>query len=296
MATHKTRLPVPPPFELRLCLFGHGWVALEPHQFDEARQRFTTALRVGRQAVDAELWQLDDATLQLQLTAEKALSRAEVQHAARQLRHMLRLDCDLDAFWTMCRDVPRLAWTARRGGGRLLRSATMFEDLMKLLFTTNTSWAATESMTRNLVAAAGTPAPSGRRAFPTPKQCLKDVAFYKDVVRCGYRADAALRLADAFVRGELDCATFLAQQPSEELWKRLVSLHGFGTYAAGQAMRLCGHYDKLAIDSWCRTRLAQLDGTKKPPGDAAIAKRYAKFAPFDGLAMWCDLTAEWHGE
>ena len=38
------------------------------------------------------------------------------------------------------------------------------------------------------------------------------------------------------------------------------------------------------------------DGKKKPPADSTIAKRYAKYAPFQGLAMWLDLTAPWHGE
>jgi N-glycosylase/DNA lyase len=177
-----------------------------------------------------------------------------------------------------------------------LRSPTVFEDLIKLLFTTNTTWAATEAMAKNLVAAAGTPAPSGARAFPTPTQCRRDTAFYRDVVRAGYRAGAALALANAFATGALDDATFLAPQPSPELWQRLVSLHGFGPYAAGQAMRLCGHYDRLALDSWCRARLAAMAGRKRPPADRTVERRYAKFAPFQGLALWCDLTAEWHGE
>jgi N-glycosylase/DNA lyase len=210
------------------------------------------------------------------------------------LRHMLRLDCDLAPFHALCRREPRLAWAAERGAGRLLRSASVFEDLLKLLFTTNTAWAGTESMTRKLVLAAGSPAPSGARAFPTPRQCLRDVAFYRDVVRAGYRAEAAVALAQAFADGRLDDATFLRPQPADELWRRLVALRGFGPYAAGQAMRLLGHYEHLALDSWCRARLAELDGTRRPPRDAAIARRYAPFEPFQGLALWLDLTADWH--
>ena len=34
----------------------------------------------------------------------------------------------------------------------------------------------------------------------------------------------------------------------------------------------------------------------KPPSDLQIAQRYQGFAPFQGLVMWCDLTADWHGE
>jgi N-glycosylase/DNA lyase len=78
--------------------------------------------------------------------------------------------------------------------------------------------------------------------------------------------------------------------------KRLLALDGFGPYAAGQALRLLGRYDDLALDSWCRARIAQTLGRRKAPRDTAIARSYAGFGSYKGLALWCDLTAEWHGE
>lgn len=296
MSTRNVRLAVAPPFDLRLCLHGHGWVALAPHVFDEATGTLRTVLLLGDLAVDATLAQTAPDALRLQLAAARPLTAQHGSNAAAQIAHMLRLRDDLSTFHARCAAEPRLAWAARRGAGRLMRSATVFEDLMKLLFTTNTSWSGTEAMTRNLVAAAGTPAPSGNRAFPTPAQCRRTPDFFRDVVRAGYRADAALRLANAFVSGELTDATFLGPQSSEQLWQRLLDLHGFGPYAAGQAMRLCGHYDRLALDSWCRARLAEMAGRSKAPADRTVERRYAKWAPFQGLALWLDLTADWHGE
>ncbi|MBL9075944.1 MAG: Fe-S cluster assembly protein HesB [Planctomycetes bacterium] len=287
-------IQVTPPFDLRLCLFGHGWIALAPHRWDEATETLATVLRHGRTVFDAELEQTAPDRLQLRLEGHARPTAATARAAARQIVHMLRLGDDLAPFHALCRREPRLRWAARRGAGRLLRSATVFEDLMKLLFTTNTTWAGTESMTAKLVAAAGSPAPSGARAFPTPRQCRRDAAFYRDVVRAGYRAEAAVELAAAFGDGRLDDATFLQPQPGPVLWQRLVGLRGFGPYAAGQAMRLLGHYEHLALDSWCRARLAELDATARPPRDADVARRYARFAPFQGLALWLDLTADWH--
>lgn len=296
MPTRTLRLPVPRPFELRLCLFGHGWVALAPHRFDEAAQTFATVLRLGDDAVDATLRQAGKDALELRLDSARPLSASEGRLAGRQIAHMLRLDCDLAAFHAVCREEPRLHWAAKRGAGRMLRSATVFEDLMKLLFTTNTTWTGTEAMTKNLVAACDSVAPSGARAFPSPQQCRREPAFYREVVRAGYRAEAACQLAAGFVQGRLTDEQFLRPQPAAELRGRITSLHGFGPYAAGQAMRLLGHYDELALDSWCRAQIARRDGRKKPPGDRTIAKRYAKYAPFQGLALWLDLTASWHGE
>jgi 3-methyladenine DNA glycosylase/8-oxoguanine DNA glycosylase len=297
--TQTTTIPVVSPFEFALCLQGHGWIALAPHRFDQAAGRWQTVLRLGRKIVDAVIEPKDRTAsqsnaLQVTLLAKSRLASSEVASAKMQLRHMMRLDDDLSAFYAICASDPQRAWIAARGAGRLLRSATVFEDLMKLLFTTNTTWTSTEHMTRNLVAAIGSKSPSGQRAFPTPKQCLRDEGFYRDIVRCGYRAGAALALASAFASGELRDETFLAPQPSDQLWRRLCDLRGFGPYAAGQAMRLCGHYDRLAIDSWCRATIAKLDGKKQPPADNFIERRYAKLAPFQGLAMWCDLTASWH--
>ncbi|MFY9343240.1 MAG: Fe-S cluster assembly protein HesB [Planctomycetota bacterium] len=296
MPRRTVTIPVTPPFDLRLCLHGHGWVALAPHRFDDSTSTLTTVLRLGDAAVDATLRQATATELRLELAALQPLPAKLSKLAAAQVVHMLRLHDDLSAFHARCAQEPRLHWAARRGAGRLMRSATVFEDLMKLLFTTNTTWAGTEAMTRNLVAAVGSPAPSGARAFPTPEQCLRATSFYREVVRAGYRAEAAVRLARSFARGDLADDTFLAPQAADELWRRLLSLHGFGPYAAGQAMRLCGHYDRLALDSWCRARLAALAGARKPPSDRTVARRYAGFAPYQGLALWLDLTADWHGE
>jgi len=293
--THQTRVQTAPPFDWRLCLYGHGWIALAPHDFDEETARFYTAMRLGSATVDA-VARHDGAAIRLTLTARRPLSKAQLAAARAQVRHMLRLGDDLTTFYRACRRVPSRRWVARRGGGRLLRSPTAFEDLMKLLLTTNVTWTATEAMTTNLVEALGSRAPSGARAFPTPRQCLRDEAFYRDVVRCGYRAQAAIELAEAFVSGALDDDAFFAEPDSDALWRRICGLRGFGPYAAGQMMRLCGHYQHLAIDSWCRARLAELDGTDEPPSDREIQARYEAAAPFQGLAMWCDLTADWHEE
>lgn len=296
MPTRTLAIPVPPPFDLQLALHGHGWVHLAPHDYDEATGALRTVLRHGEQAVDAELTQATPARLRLRLTSERTLADRRTDALIAQVRHMLRLDDDLSAFHARCAQEPRLRWVARRGAGRLFRSASVFEDLMKLLFTTNTTWSGTEAMTRNLVAAAGPVAPSGARAFPSPAQCRRDAAFYRDVVRAGYRAGSAVALAEGFVTGALAEAQFLAPQPSDALWQRLTALRGFGPYAAGQALRLLGHYDRLALDSWCRARLQELDGRSAPPSDRAVERRYAPFAPWQGLALWMDLTADWHGE
>jgi len=78
--------------------------------------------------------------------------------------------------------------------------------------------------------------------------------------------------------------------------QRLLALHGFGPYAAGQALRLLGRHDDLALDSWCRAKIAQQTGRRRAPADRAIERAYACFDEHRGLVLWMDLTREWHGE
>lgn len=304
----RTTLPLPKPFELELALHGHGWILLAPHRYDERSGVWTVPLRLGDArrlgaplghgyvVADVDVHQRA-RELHLEVHFDAAPPKGALAEARAQVARMLRLDADLSAFWKACREHEHLAWTARRGAGRLLRSASLFEDLVKLLFTTNCSWAATESMTQKLVDALGDPTPRGLRAFPTPAQCCRDERFWREVVRVGYRARACRELAEHFAEGRLDDARFDDPTLSTvEVRKRLCALHGFGPYAAGQAMRLLGRYDDLALDSWCRATLTQKLGRKQPPSDRAIARRYATFGAWQGLALWCDLTAEWHGE
>ncbi len=74
--------------------------------------------------------------------APPALIRAAL---AGQVRHMLRLDEDLSAFYAMAAADPVLAWVPN-GAGRMLRSPTVFEDLVKTICTTNCTWSATVRM------------------------------------------------------------------------------------------------------------------------------------------------------
>lgn len=73
------------------------------------------------------------------------------------VRHMLRLDEDLSAFYATAAADPVLAWTVS-GAGRMLRSPTVFEDLVKTICTTS-CWGPRNALLcgRPGVGAAGSP-------------------------------------------------------------------------------------------------------------------------------------------
>ncbi len=87
-----------------------------------------------------------------------------------------------------------------------------------------------------------------------------------------------------------------SHEPTESLAKRLRAIVGFGPYAAEHLLRLLGRHDHLALDSWTRAKLARLRGRRRVPTDRALRRWYAPYGEWAGLAMWLEVTADWHGE
>jgi len=220
----------------------------------------------------------------------------------RMARHILRLDEDLSGFYALVRDDPDLAWVAR-GAGRMVRSATVFEDVVKTVCTTNCGWAATERMVRALVEHLGTPAPGAPRAgwrgrtFPTPEAMAgAKPAFYRTVVRAGYRGPYLRSLARMVADGEVDLELLgratPREVPDDEVERRLRALPGVGPYAAAHIMLMLGRYSRPILDSWTRPKYARLVG-RTQVSDAAIARRFRRYGDYAGLAFWLFLTRDW---
>jgi N-glycosylase/DNA lyase len=180
----------------------------------------------------------------------------------------------------------------------MLRSPGVFEDVVKMLCTTNCSWGLTRTMVRNLVDRAGAEAPDGTRAFPTPEAlAARPERFFRDVVRAGYRAPWLRRIAREVASGRLDVETWRDPSvPTEELLARIRALPGFGPYASEGLLRLLGRHGHLALDSWVRPKLRKLRGLRRPPSDRTIARWYAPYGAWAGLALWLEVTADWFGE
>jgi len=296
-------LPAPPRlgaarFDLRVATHGHGWVQLAPNRWQEGAWHTTFRLDDGT-PVDARTRVTGGKRpcLETWVLSASALGDGDRRVVRSTLRRALRLDEDLVPLWDHC-DATGRGWVRRRGAGRILRSPTVFEDLIKLLFTTNCSWGATCGMVRGLLEVAGTATPSGHRAFPRPAEVARlSERNLRDRVRVGYRARACRELAAGFVDGRWSEEYFEDPRcPTAELRERLLVLPGFGPYAAGQALRLLGRYDDLALDSWCRARLAAMDGRKRPPTDRSVERRYRAAGSWAGLVLWLDLTADWFDE
>ena len=292
----KMTLPVPAGFSFERTVVSHGWFDLAPFRWDPDTKVLTRTLRLedGGNVV-ARI--RHDGLLHVTLRSQAPLARAGINQARRQIARLLRLDEDLDAFYTMVRviDAPDLRWTAAFNAGRLMRSPTVFEDLVKMICTTNCTWALTKVMVTALVERLGEPASGGLRSFPTPaSMARRPEAFYRNVVRAGYRGAALRGLARDVAGGRLDVEAWIdPSRPTELIRKEILSVHGAGPYVADNMLKLLGRYDGLGIDSWCRRKFSSMYHGGRSVSDRRIEKFYSRFGRYRGLALWCDITRDW---
>lgn len=288
-------IPRPKNFSFEHTVNGHGWCDLLPFEYDEASGRLDYVFRSVRSGKPVSV---SIAEYGKMLMLETSAKKADKDEVLRAVGHILRFDDDLDDFYSIVSKEGSLCWVGQVNAGRLLRSHTVFEDLVKTLCTTNCSWGLTKNMTTNLVHKLGEPFVKGKLAFPTP-QALAGVSedFFRNEIRAGYRSPYFVELAGSVADGKLDPEAWLISDlPTAELKKEIKKVKGIGDYAAENLLKLLGRYDGLALDSWLRAGFYKKHNREKACADKKIEKHYKKFGKWKGLAMWCDMTKEWFDE
>ena len=285
-------IQVPEHFSFRATVYSHGWCELPPFELDEENWTLNYVFhdQAGKRAVPAVIREADGG-----LSIDLANSKIAIAQICRAARHLLRLDDDLGGFYDAVHGHAGLEWVAEKRAGRLLRSATVWEDLVKTICTTNCSWGLTKNMVGNLVEKLGRPAGKGKNAFPTA-DAMAGVSegFYREEIRAGYRSPYFLELAEAVASGALDPEAWLhSDLPTAELKKEMKNVKGVGDYAAENLLKLVGRYDGLALDSWLRSQFYKKHNSAKVCHDKKIERHYKKFGPWRGLVIWCDMTEKW---
>jgi N-glycosylase/DNA lyase len=280
------------PVDLPRTLASHGVASLPPSVIDEEAWTLEVTLPIprGARTVRVRAGEPESATVELLGPAVGARAREALLE---QLRHMFRLDEDLSPFYAVARVDPDLAWAAA-GAGRMLRSPTVFEDVVKTICTTNCAWGGTIRMVTALVENLGVAAPTGGRTFPRPAAMAEaGDDFYRDVARAGYRGAYLRTLADDAASGAIDLEELTDPElPVAEVEERLLALPGVGPYAAAHVMLTSlGRYSRLVLDSWTRPKYATVTGRKA--ADKTIERKFRRYGDYAGLAFWLLLTRDW---
>lgn len=295
--TEKIILPAPKNFSFRQTVYSHGWCSLLPFELDTDSFTLSRVFHpdASRAAVSVSLTS-DKENIHVKINEK--VNKDSRENILRKVGHLLRFDDDLGEFYRLVKSDKELSWIAKYKAGRIMRSPTVFEDLVKTICTTNCNWSMTKIMTRNLVEKLGAKtAPNKldvKYAFPTPEAMARQpLDFYVREIKAGYRAAYLKELAEKVSDGRLDPESWLTTDlPAAELKKEMKKVKGVGDYAADNLLKLVGHYDGLALDSFLRSQFYKTRrGGKKCP-DKVIEKYYARFGKWRGLVMWCDMIKE----
>jgi N-glycosylase/DNA lyase len=172
----------------------------------------------------------------------------------------------------------------------------VFEDTVKMLCTTNCSWALTVSMVTRIVEEFGRRGADGACAFPAPEAMAASTeSVLRRRCRTGYRAPYLLQFARRAASGNLDCERWRTSTlGTDDLEREIRSVRGIGPYAAGNLLKLLGRYDRLGLDSWVRSRYYALHTRGRRVPDRRIESHYAPFGEWRGLLFWLEMTRHWH--
>jgi len=291
--------------DLWRTLISHGFHDLAPMAIDEVDRSLDLTLRTPRGMPRRVRIAAADGRrghARVEILGRPATSAASRDAIARGAARVLRLDQDLSAFYALAAGDPDLAWVTA-GAGRMLRSPTVWEDVVKTLCTTNCSWSLTTTMVNALVRELGEPAAGFAddplaNAFPTPVAMAgRDERFYREVVRSGYRAPYFVRLAELVAGGGVDLEALADASrldlPDGEVEALLRSLPGIGPYAAANVMMTLGRSSRLILDSWSRPAYVRAAGRRKLPSDTQIERRFRRYGNDAGLAFWLFVTKHW---
>lgn len=280
------RLQVPDDYLLHRDCCSYGYFLLHPNHWDVKRRVFSRVLNIGAarsdlapHAVHIAISQKGDAGSALSVrveglaasTGDTTKSRALAYEQIRaQITRMLRLDESAETIAKFHAVDPR--WK-ESGHGRVFRSPTLFEDVVKTVTSCNVQWPGTIQMNKRLCEVVGeevgakaklakpargkqnasdVPAP---RAFPLAPQLSRTrPATLRARCRVGYRDQRIVELAKLFAtrpeRGGVDQVALESPATSDDqVWDMLLELPGVGPYAAANIMQLLGRYARLPLDT-----------------------------------------------
>ncbi len=158
----------------------------------------------------------------------------------RRVRRWLSADWEPSAAIAVLSDTAGLI---ERGGGRMLRGSSFYEDFAKTVLTINTSWSSTCRMVAALVDE------PGNGTFPDPASVLDyGEERLRKQAKLGFRAPTLI----AATRRMLDDEVINPSgegSPDELMHEYLISLKRIGPYAAAHCRVLLHDFSRIPVDS-----------------------------------------------
>jgi len=302
-------IPASAQFSLKSTVLGHGWHECSPMSWSEGGRCFQLIDREGDQVFRLSVTE-ERRSRANRVSLRVHIETTELDHAAaiesrqeallQRLRVTLGLDRDLAEFYRLCAAHPALRMAPEIGAGRVIRSASMTENILKAICGTNVNWTQAVKMI-NRVGQLGPIVPHYRSqtAWPTPREILRAGETYlKEVCRLGYRTGTIVRFCRDVVEGRfdpegLDRLAGDSNVTSDEIVALLQTVPGIGPSSAHYLLGFLGRHDRLSIDSAtiAHVRATHTDGRK--PTLKQIERIYAPYGRWKNLVYWVEHWLTW---
>lgn len=283
----KLTLAARSPFNFHATVCAHGWYQLAPWAWDETSQRLSRIERLEDGHVVSLCFHSAGDGLVIEMP--KQLPARQREEVIRKASWMFALDADFEPFYARADAEPRLAHCRARACGRLLRSPTVWEDVVKVMTTTNIQWRGTKRLVNALVQHFGEPLPDDplRHAFPTPEAIARSREATLRKIGLGYRAPYLLKLARGVVAGEYDLDTLKdSGLPTDALRRKLLALPGIGPYAAHTLLFLLGRYGYIGVDTEAMSLVSKHFYAGRPVSEREINAAFEGWGEYKALAYW----------
>jgi 3-methyladenine DNA glycosylase/8-oxoguanine DNA glycosylase len=284
------------PFIFRSVIYSHGWYQLAPMMWDENANVLHKPERLanGKVITFGVSASNNTSSNTLILQAPDDIDETEIAELYENVAWMFSINSDISAFYDIADREPRLRHCRQHAYGRFLRSSTLFEDVVKVLLTTNIQWGGTKRLAQALVNHFGeqttVPHPiynTQTRAFPSSQSIANSNENELRKLGLGYRAPYLLALAQGVASGQIDLERFRHSNLSTlDLRKALLKLPGIGPYAAATLLSILGRYDFIGVDSEAMSTVSKHFYNGEKVGEKEILATFDRWGSFKALAYW----------
>jgi 3-methyladenine DNA glycosylase/8-oxoguanine DNA glycosylase len=290
MHTHIS-VTAPADFNFRSTLNSHGWERLEPFSLDREHQVLTRVERLPSQLSRLEIANGEnDLTIDVKVHSETQLTPADQAYVTEFIAHCFSFNWDMSRCYEKVANDSAYSFIKTERLSRLLRAPSMWENLVKTQFLTNTHARHTTAMAAKFCILGD---PFGEKhAFPTPEQVLaKSLDQLEKQTGTGYRAKYIRGLAEAIALGFDPESLRNPALSYEAIYEQVRALRGFGPYSASYVLKLLGRFERISIDTVIRHYFKVIAGQQNATDDD-INAYYARFGEFKGLVAWWEVSRQ----
>ena len=267
---------------------SHGWPLLRPFMVDGNRLNWVMDLPYSGVRQVQVRWSVGSWRLSIWTSGELMTSEDQA-YIRNTVGWMFRRDERFDEFWTLCSKRTILRPCVELGMGALLRSPSVFEDVVKTMCTMNCHWRNTKRMVDNLCAQFGQSAEvNGAEqkvfAFPVPGRLAKASEVHLKRASLGFRARFISGFSRSVANGQIILEDWAVEEDPDRLRSTLLGVAGIGPYGANHMLMLLGHYRLVPCDSEVRTYLGLPPTTHQKTVEREVVNRYQRWGKYAFLA------------